>query len=270
MSCRLRLVAAAFAAALLPLVVSFGIIKRETAEVSATGRVLPKPGVPSRPDPVSATEGVPAEPDPTPRSHDASAPGLVLNEPALTPRPDAIPPINPRTARYLTRRSRLRAPNTERGDRFSDTSFFSTLGLDMNRALSAHAGDGVRDVALLMARLHAQQHPHTAAPYDSRAVACSKARLLVVQFVPESESEARRHRRVLRALAPTRGSRLPVSPGFEGLCSILKTLMLGMGQVGGACRLSCAGGTAPTAAAAAVAPPPPPPLVRRQRGRTAR
>lgn len=252
MSCRLRLAATAFAAALLPLVVSFGIIKRDTVEVSATGRVHAKPGLP---DPVSATEGIPAEPDPTPRPHDASPAGLVFNEPALTPRPDAMPPINPRTARYLTRRSRMRAPNTERGDGFSDTSFFSTLGLDMNRALTAPAGDGVRDVALLMARLHAQQHPHTAAPYDSRAAACSKARLLVVQFVPESGSEAGLHR-ALHALAPRCGS-CASPPRLRGPMFDPQDAHAGHGTGGvgwwwgvgeGACRPFCAGSSAaPTA-----------------------
>lgn len=184
-------------------------------------------------------------------------------EPRLTPSRDAIPAINPRTARYLTRRARLRAPNVERGDGFSDTAFFSTLGLNMTRAITAPDGDGVRDVALLMARLHAQQHPQSAAPYESRAVACSKARLLVVQFVPESELLPRP--RIL--LAAPCNVRVPPLAGFEGLCSILKTLMLGLGQV-------CAGSLQHLVALRELHPPPRLrdfvcPLIR-PRGRTGR
>jgi hypothetical protein len=94
------------------------------------------------------------------------------------------------------------APNADRGDGYSNTEFFSTFNLNMSDAISG-TNVGVQEIAELMARIHAQQHPHTTAPFLSRAEACSQARLLVMQYVPES---------------------------FEGICSILKSLMLGLAQ----------------------------------------
>jgi hypothetical protein len=103
---------------------------------------------------------------------------------------------------YLSKRSRMLDPNIERSDGFSNTEFFSTFNLNMTEAITG-VNTGVQEIALLMARLHAQQHPQTAHPFSSRAEACSRARLLVMQYVPES---------------------------FEGTFSILKSLMLALAQ----------------------------------------